>query len=85
MATLQSSLPQFSFPYNWSNSQMDARVMIAHILDRAIFIDVLESVKAWGLAVVKEVRSTLAIEPMRDVALDRMLRNIESALPQSRP
>jgi hypothetical protein len=85
MATLQSSLPQFSFPYNWSNSQMDARVMIAHILDRAIFIDVLESVKAWGLAVVKEVRSTLTQEPMRDIALDRMLRNIECALPQSSP
>jgi hypothetical protein len=64
---------------------MDARVMIAHILDRAIFLDVLASVKAWGLSLVKDVRSTLALEPMRDVALDRMLRNIECVLPQSRP
>ena len=81
METLQSHPPQFSFPYNWPNSQMDARVVIAHILDRAIFVDVLESVKAWGLAMVKEVRNTLALEPMRDIALDRMLRNIECALP----
>jgi hypothetical protein len=84
MPLAQSPLPQLSFPYNWSNSQMDARVMIAHILDRAIFVDVLESVKAWGLAVVKEVRTTLADEPMRDVALDRMLRNIERAQSQQR-
>jgi DNA-binding Xre family transcriptional regulator len=62
-----------SFPYNWSNPAMSFDAIIAAILERGLFEDVLEAVRYWGLERVQSAAQTQSLLPQ----VQRMLRNIE--------
>jgi DNA-binding Xre family transcriptional regulator len=62
-----------SFPYNWSNPAMSFDAIIAAILERGLFEDVLEAVRYWGLQRVQAVSQKHATTSQ----VARMLRNIE--------
>lgn len=64
---------KLSFPYNWSNPAMTADAMMAAILERGLFEDVLEAVRYWGLQRVQAISQKHAVSPQ----VERMLRNIE--------
>ncbi len=61
-----------SFPYNWSNPAMSAEAMMAAILERGLFEDVLEAARYWGLERLQAVAQQQTLEP----TVQRMLRNI---------
>jgi DNA-binding Xre family transcriptional regulator len=66
-----------SFPYNWSNSAMPADQVIAAVLERGIFTDVLEVARYYGIARVRQQCNAAADDlPARTV--QRMLGNIEA-------
>jgi hypothetical protein len=65
---------KLSFPYNWSNPAMSADAMMAAILERGLFDDVLEAVRYWGLQRVQVVSQKQTLTPQ----IERMLRNIET-------
>jgi DNA-binding Xre family transcriptional regulator len=65
---------KLNFPYNWSNPAMTADAMMAAILERGLFDDVLEAVRYWGLQRVLAVSQKQAVTP----PVERMLRNIET-------
>jgi DNA-binding Xre family transcriptional regulator len=64
---------KLSFPYNWSNPAMSFDAIIAAILERGLFEDVLEAVRYWGLERVQSAAQTQSLLPQ----VQRMLRNIE--------
>jgi DNA-binding Xre family transcriptional regulator len=64
---------KLSFPYNWSNPAMSFDAIIAAILERGLFEDVLEAVRYWGLQRVQSAAQTQLLLPQ----VQRMLRNIE--------
>lgn len=66
-----------SFPYNWSNSAMPADSVIAAVLERGIFADVLEVARYYGLAKVKQ-QSKPGQQDVSTRTLQRMLGNIEA-------
>jgi DNA-binding Xre family transcriptional regulator len=63
-----------SFPYNWPNPAMSFDAMIAAILERGLFEDVLEAVRYWGLERVQLAARKQSLLPQ----VERMLRNIEA-------
>ena len=74
--------PELSFPYDWSNSAMGADQLIAAVLERTIFADVLIVAHHYGLRRVQNVRSKMQVgsgtASLHGRSLDRMLRNIEA-------
>lgn len=74
--------PELSFPYDWSNSAMGADQLIAAVLERGIFSDVLAVTRHYGLRRVQKTYDKMQVQsgttPLRDRSLDRMLRNIEA-------
>jgi DNA-binding Xre family transcriptional regulator len=66
-----------SFPYNWSNSAMPADSVIAAVLERGIFVDVLEVARYYGLAKVKQ-QFKPGQQDLSARTLQRMLGNIEA-------
>jgi transcriptional regulator with XRE-family HTH domain len=68
---------RLSFPYDWSNSTMPADSVIAAVLERGIFADVLEVARYYGVARVRQQFNPAQFDlPAR--TLQRMLGNIES-------
>jgi DNA-binding Xre family transcriptional regulator len=69
---------KLSFPYDWSNSAMSASTLTCAVLERGIFLDILELSRYFG---IEFVRSELrAFEPSSLLWVkqaQRMLRNIE--------
>ena len=65
---------RLSFPYNWSNPAMSADAMMAAILERGLFEDVLEAARYWGLERLQAAAKNQALTP----SVQRMLRNISA-------
>jgi hypothetical protein len=65
-----------SFPYNWSNNAMSPEKLIAAVLARGIFLDVLEIANAYG---INRVRAQFIPEHfgVAEENVLRMLDNIE--------
>ncbi len=63
---------RLNFPYNWSNPAMSQETMMAAILERGLFEDLLEAARYWGLERLQAVAQTHVATP----TLQRMLRNI---------
>jgi transcriptional regulator with XRE-family HTH domain len=66
-----------SFPYNWSNSSMPTDSVIAAVLERGIFADVLEVARYYGVAKVKQQLKP-GQQDLSGLTLQRMLGNIEA-------
>jgi len=65
-----------SFAYDWSNPEIDDDVLIWHVLDRGIFLDILRICKHFGLERVERIASGQMEDPIHKDSLTRMLRNI---------
>jgi DNA-binding Xre family transcriptional regulator len=74
LTTLEGGPLALSFPYNWSNSTMSADKVIAAVLARGIFADVLEVARYYGLERVKQHIDLGAAT----TEVQRMLCNIEA-------
>jgi transcriptional regulator with XRE-family HTH domain len=68
---------RLSFPYNWSNSAMPAESVIAAVLERGIFADVLEVARYYGMARVRQQFNPVQLD-LPALTLQRMLGNIET-------
>ena len=66
----------YIFPYNWSNPDMAREKLIAAALDRGLFDDLCLLALRYGMPTLRAARARLTPDPLRDVSLDRMLRNI---------
>ena len=77
MANLATEL---RLPYGWSNPNFADEKVIAAALDRAVFDHVLRLAIKVGVPVLRDAAARLAPDALRDVALARMLRNIEIGL-----
>jgi transcriptional regulator with XRE-family HTH domain len=71
-----------SFPYNWSNSAMPADRVIAAVLERGIFTDVLEVARYYGIARVRQHFNPAHLD-LPALTLQRMLGNIEAGFAAS--
>ncbi len=74
MANLANEL---RFPYAWSNPSLSDEKVIAAALDRAMFDDVCSLAMELGVPALRAAAEKLTPDPQRDVALERMLRNIQ--------
>ena len=74
MANLANDL---RFPYAWSNPSLPDEKVIAAVLDRAMFDDVCRLAVKLGVPALRAAAENLTPDPQRDVALERMLRNIQ--------
>ncbi len=77
MSTLSKSL---RFPYAWSNPSVSDEKLITLVLDRGMFDDVCRLALALGVPALRAAVRALPPDAGRDVALERMLRNIEIGL-----
>ena len=77
MANLATEL---RLPYGWSNPHLADEKVIAAALDRAVFDHVLRLAIKVGVPVLRDIAGKLTPDALRDVALTRMLRNIEIGL-----
>ena len=68
----------YIFPYNWSNPALEEDKVVAAALDRGLFDDLCLLALRHGVPALRAARSRLTPDPLRDVSLDRMLRNIEA-------
>lgn len=67
---------KLQFNYAWANPQMPRDKLIAAILQRGIFVDILEAACFWGLEAVKRVARSIQL-PDESA---RMLGNVEQGL-----
>jgi transcriptional regulator with XRE-family HTH domain len=58
---LKSERLGLSFPYDWSNPQIEDDVLIAKVLDRARFVDVSRTIAHFGLPQVEQVAERFGI------------------------
>lgn len=77
MANLATEL---KLPYGWSNRNLSDEKVIALALDRAIFDHVCRLAIKVGITALRDAAAKLKPDPLRDVTLARMLRNIEIGL-----
>jgi transcriptional regulator with XRE-family HTH domain len=69
---------KLSFPYNWSNSAMNSSAIIHAVLERGIFLDIVEVARYFGIASVKShVASLEGPAQLWVVQARRMVDNIE--------
>jgi transcriptional regulator with XRE-family HTH domain len=69
---------KLSFPYNWSNSSMNPSTLTCAVLERGIFIDILEVSRYFGLEFVRtELNAVVPSSVLWVQQAQRMLRNIE--------
>lgn len=73
----------FTFPYAWSNPDLPQERLALAVLERCLFRDVCKLALLIGVPAVQAARLKLAPEPLRDIALERMLRNIEAGFAQT--
>ncbi len=66
------------FPYNWSNPDLAEDKIVAAALDRGLFDDLCLLALRHGMPALRAARARMTPDPLRDVSLDRMLRNIEA-------
>ena len=77
MSDLAQSL---RFPYAWSNPAVSDEKLAALVLDRGMFDDVCRVALKLGVPALRLAVRGLPPDAERDVALERMLRNIEIGL-----
>jgi transcriptional regulator with XRE-family HTH domain len=58
---LKSERMGLSFPYDWSNPDIDDAVLIAKVLDKARFIDVSRTIAYFGLDKVEQIAARFGI------------------------
>jgi transcriptional regulator with XRE-family HTH domain len=69
---------KLSFPYNWSNSAMNSSAIIHAVLERGIFLDVVEVARYFGIANVKSHAESLeGAAQLWVVQAKRMVNNVE--------
>ena len=73
----------FTFPYAWSNPDLSQEKLVLAVLERGLFNDVCKLALQIGVPAVQAARQQLTPEPLRDAALERMLRNIEAGFAQA--
>lgn len=66
----------FTFPYAWSNPSLPQDKLVAAVLERGLFEDLCRLALEIGLPALRAAWRKLPAEPLRDVALERMLGNI---------
>ena len=80
--------PELSFPYDWSNRAMGVDQLIAAVLERGIFSDVLALARHYGLRRVQKAHDKMQVSSgtasLHARSLDRMLRNIEAGFASAR-
>jgi DNA-binding XRE family transcriptional regulator len=77
----KSASLNLSFPYDWSNSAMPDALMIAKVVERGLFEDMVKVAVHYGVAALRSAISTfIAKNPAAAPSLNRMLRNIETGL-----
>ena len=67
-----------AFPYAWSNPSLPRDKLLAAVLERGLFEDLCRVARDAGLPALRAARARIEPDALRDKALDRMLRNIES-------
>ncbi len=69
---------KLSFPYNWSNSAIDSSAIIHAVLERGIFLDIVEVSRYFGIATVKSHAESLeGAAQLWVVQAKRMVDNVE--------
>lgn len=68
------------FPYAWSNPAVSDEKLVTLVLDRGMFDDVCRLALKLGVPALRAAVRALPPDAERDVALNRMLRNIEAGL-----
>jgi hypothetical protein len=73
------SQPRFDFPYVWSNAHPSDDLLIMKVLERAVFKDVLQLCKHYGVIKVSKVfyASSLKEDVLLKQSITRMLNNIQ--------
>lgn len=69
-----------SFPYDWSNRQMEPDLLIAKVLERGIFRDIALVSIYYGIERVRAVAATMPAEVQGRHRFWRSLNNIEKAV-----
>ena len=77
MANLATEL---KLPYGWSNSNLSDERVIALALSEPIFKFICRLALKVGVPVLRDAAAKLEPDPLRDLTLARMLRNIETGL-----
>ena len=77
MANLATEL---KLPYGWSNRNLSDEKVIALALSQPVFVFICRLARKVGAPVLRDAAAKLEPDRLRDLALARMLRNIETGL-----
>ena len=77
MANLATEL---KLPYGWSNRNLSDEKVIALALSQPVFVFICRLAFKVGVPVLRDAAAKLEPDRLRDLALARMLRNIETGL-----
>ena len=73
-------LGKLSFPYAWSNPNLSHHKVVAAVIDRGMFGDLCKLALQIGVPAIRAAHQRMKADPERDVAIRRMMRNIEIGL-----
>lgn len=80
-AARKSQALALSFPYDWSNPAMSDSVLIARVVERGLFEDMVKVAIRYGIEPLQRAVTTFtARTPAAAPALNRMLANIDKGL-----
>ena len=77
MANLATEL---KLPYGWSNRNLSDEKVIALALSQPVCVFIYRLAFKVGVPVLRDAAAKLEPDPLRDLTLARMLRNIETGL-----